>query len=191
MESIFNDVSPWFVALIVSRILCGMVLTALLVDSVLVGQFVQCLRLVVVPFVVGVVILEIADWKVYYDQLLLWLCATSSYYVSIRLCRNTSVDPRSPVTLAKSFILMWTIYSLLVGLILVLVSPYVLVKLVERFAEWVAVTFTAYVVGKYLQQHPKMLPYGAIAIGAGIAALVIHYHFEGSGMWSYYWQLFK
>ena len=122
MESFFNNWSPWNVAHIAAHLYCAIILIIVVADATMVGLLFAALRLVFAPFVLGVVVVEILSWRSSPDALLLWLCVTITYYVSIRLNHETSVDPLAPWALTKSFAMSWTVYAMSMGVVFVLIA---------------------------------------------------------------------
>lgn len=191
--------SPWDFEHHVCQLFCVVLLTVILVDAKFVGMLSEAIRLVVAPFIVGVLLIEVVQWSPNPSTLLLWLCVTSTYYVSIRFSRKSVNAARSSWRLALSFIGMWTIYAIFTGFVQWLIAyshqNYSTgekrgVELgVERFAEWFVVALMAGLMGAFFNRNPRFFPRGAIVAAIGIAMAVVGYYFNGTGLWQSLWGL--
>jgi hypothetical protein len=201
LDFLIYYLAPWDFEHHVSQLFCVVLLAVILVDSKFVGMLSEAIRLVVAPFLVGVLLIEIVQWSPNPSSLLLWLCVTSAYYVSIRFSRNSGHDARSPWRLALSFVGMWTIYANFTGFVQWLIAyshqNYSTgekrgVELgVERFTEWLVVVLMAGLMGSYFERNPRFVPRGVIVAAIGIAILVAYYYFEGTGLWQFWWSLIR
>ncbi|MDB5344715.1 MAG: hypothetical protein JWP89_3092 [Schlesneria sp.] len=201
MDFLIYYFAPWDFEHHVSQLFCVVLLTVILVDAKFVGMLSEAIRLVVAPFIVGVLLIEIVQWSPNPSSLLLWLCATSAYYVSIRFHRISSNAARGPWRLALSFVGMWTIYASFTGFVQWLIAfshqNYSTgekrgVELgVERFAEWLAVVLMACFMGAFFERNRRFIPRGVVVAAIGIALLVAGYYFNGTGLWQFFWNLMR
>jgi hypothetical protein len=176
-------------------------LIVILADAKFVGMLSAATRLVVVPFIVGVLLIEIVQWSPNPSTLLLWLCVTSTYYVSIRFSRNSGHAARSPWRLALSFVGMWTIYASFTGFVQWLIAyshqNYSTGEKrgpelgVERFAEWFVIVLMACLMGTFFERNPRFIPRGVVVAAIGVAMLVAGYYFNGAGLWQFWWNLLR
>ena len=201
MDFLIYYFTPWDFEHHASQLLCAVLLIVVLVDARFVGMLSAAIRLVVAPFIAGVLLIEIVPWSPNPSTLLLWLCVTSSYYVSIRFSRISGHGARSPWRLALSFIVMWTIYASFTGFVQWLIAyshqNYSTgekrgVELgVERFSEWLAVVLMACLMGSFLERNPRFVPRGVVVAAIGVAMLVAGYYLNGAGLWQLFWSLMR
>ncbi len=201
MDFLIYYFAPWDFEHHASQLFCVVLLTVILVDAKLVGMLSAAMRLVVVPFIVGVLLIEIVQWSPNPSSLLLWLCVTSTYYVSIRFSRNSGHAARSSWRLALLFIGMWTIYASFTGFVQWLIAyshqNYSTgekrgVELgVERFSEWLAVALMACLMGAFFERNPRFIPRGVVVAAIVVAMLVAGYYFKGTELWQSWWSLLK
>ncbi|HEY4260086.1 MAG TPA: hypothetical protein VGM98_08000 [Schlesneria sp.] len=197
MDFLIYYFSPWDFEHHVSQLFCVVLLIIALVDAKIVGMLSEAIRLVVAPFIVGVLVIEVVRWWPNPSALLLWLCVTSTYYVSIRFSRFSSHDARSPWRLALSFMVMWTIYASFTGFVQWLIAyshqnyssgeKHGVEWGVERFTEWLVVALMAGLMGAFFERNPRYIPRGVIVAAIGVAMVVAYYHFEGTGLWQFWW----
>ncbi|MBK7646979.1 MAG: hypothetical protein IPJ12_07460 [Betaproteobacteria bacterium] len=118
--------SIWYIELNAARIFCMVILTLLLFDAKRYGLLRAFAHYSIAPFIIGLLIFEVIFNYPPATSIYLWLCISSTYYISIRLTKNNNQKSSGGWALTTALLITITAYTVptaIMGDILYLFHP--------------------------------------------------------------------